>query len=267
MIESLEQSCDVYLYEMAKRLGIDRISAVARRLGLGSRLDLDLPGERSGLVPSREWKLADRGEPWQKGETLITGIGQGFLLTTPLQLAVMTARLVNGGYAVKPRLTPAVPGTEEEPASLGFKKNHLAVILQGMEAVMTGERGTARGSAIREPGFEIGGKTGTAQVRRITKAERLRGITKNKDRPWRDRDHALFVGYGPVEAPRYCVSVVVEHGGGGSSMAAPIARDILMEVMRRDPSARGVGAGTGVGAGGGDVGALPATGEGEERSG
>ena len=237
MRQALAQSCDVYFYELAKRTGIDRIAALASRLGLGDVLELDLPGERPGLLPTRDWKLATIGTPWQMGETLIAGIGQGYILTTPLQLAVMTARLVNGGRAVTPYLTrpPAdAPdtGTRPTPADLGLDPTHLKIVLDGMNEVVNGRRGTARGSKIKEENLKMAGKTGTAQVRRITKAEREIGVIKNEDLPWERRDHALFIGYAPVHAPRFACAVVVEHGGGGSKVAAPIAREVLLEAQK-----------------------------------
>jgi penicillin-binding protein 2 len=236
MIGALEQSCDIYLYEMAKRIGIDRIADMASRFGLGEKLGIELPGESRGLMPSREWKLATRGEPWQTGETLITGIGQGFVLCTPLQMATMTARLVNGGIAVMPRLVrdPAVPDPGFEPIKVSGQ--HLRMVIEGMERVVNGSRGTARAVPRAGAPFRFGGKSGSVQVKRITKAERLAGKIKNEDRPWRDRDHAMFVAFAPLEAPRYAVSVVVEHGGSGSAMAAPIARDVLAETLRLDPA-------------------------------
>jgi penicillin-binding protein 2 len=236
MIGALEQSCDVYLYELAKRVGIDRISEMARRFGLGEKLGIDLPGESRGLIPSREWKQATRGEAWQKGETLITGIGQGFVLSTPLQLATMTARLVNGGSAVVPRLVRDPKATEPSFEAVKVTPRYMRLVIEGMERVVNGKRGTARAVPRKSDPFRFGGKSGSVQVKRISKAERLAGKIKNEDRPWRDRDHAMFVAYAPLEAPRYAVSVVVEHGGSGSSMAAPIARDILAETMRLDPA-------------------------------
>lgn len=236
---AIEHSCDVYFYDVARRTGIDRIGAMARRFGLGGRLGLDLPGEKTGLVPSNKWKLGAVGTPWQLGETLIAGIGQGYILTTPLQLAVMTARLANGGHAVTPRLTMEKitetgnePYPDEEAVSLGITPEHLALVMQGMDDVVNSPTGTARRSRIKEPGWAMAGKTGTVQVRRITKAERETGVLKNEDLPWKERDHALFVGYAPVDSPRFAVSVVVEHGGGGSSTAAPIAHDVLRETQR-----------------------------------
>ena len=235
MVGAIEQSCDVYFYEIAKRIGIDRIEAMAKRLGLGEMLDVDLPGERRGLIPSREWKQATRGEPWHRGETLVAAIGQGFVLATPLQLATMTARMVNGGRAVVPRLVRDPDGKARNFPPTGLDPRDLDLMRQAMSAVVNGARGTARGVRSRENEPTIGGKTGTSQVKRITMAQRAAGLTKLKDQPWRDRDHALFVGFAPVEAPRYAVSVVVEHGGGGSSMAAPIAADVLLETLRIDP--------------------------------
>ncbi len=236
MVGALEQSCDIYLYEMAKRVGIDRIADMAVRFGLGEKLGLELPNESRGLMPTREWKQATRGEAWQTGETLITGIGQGFVLCTPLQMATMTARLVNGGIAVKPRLVrdPAAPAPGFDPVKVSPR--HLRMVIEGMEKVVNGKRGTARAVPRESDPFRFGGKSGSVQVKRITKAERLAGKVKNEDRPWRDRDHAMFVAYAPLEAPRYAVSVVVEHGGSGSAMAAPIARDVLAETLRLDPS-------------------------------
>ncbi len=239
--EALAQSCDVYFYEVAKRTGIDQITAMSKRLGLGQISGIDLPNERSGLLPDRDWKMAAIGTPWQIGETLIAGIGQGYVLTTPLQLAVMTARIANGGYAVEPRLTRAVMGLRKQEArsaeageALGLVPAHVQVVRDGMSRVVNGARGTARSSAIKEPGMAMAGKTGTSQVRRITKAEREAGVFKNEDLPWERRDHALFVGYAPVDAPRYAVAVIVEHGGGGSKVAAPIARDIMIASQRLD---------------------------------
>jgi penicillin-binding protein 2 len=244
LVQGITQSCDVYFYEVAKRIGIDRIAQMAERMGLGSKLGIDLPGEKPGLVPTRAWKLATKGTPWQGGETLITGIGQGYLLVTPLQLAVMTARLTNGGKAIKPRLSRKLINPEGHdilpprpaPKDLDLHQANLNIVMEGMIDVVNSLHGTAYRARIREKGFEMGGKSGTVQVRRITRAEREQGIRKDKDLEWRQRDHAIFISFGPIEAPRYAAAVVVEHGGGGSSVAAPIAHDILLETMRRDPS-------------------------------
>ncbi|MFV2035930.1 MAG: penicillin-binding transpeptidase domain-containing protein, partial [Halocynthiibacter sp.] len=235
-------SCDVYFYELSLKVGIERIAAMAKRFGLGAPMGIDLPGERPGLIPTREWKLKNIGEPWQLGETLVSAIGQGFVSTTPLQLAVMTARLANGGKSVVPRLTRlAMEVAEGEQGvvtapDIGIPAKDLLVVKTGMDMVTNSSRGTARRARIKEEGWEMAGKTGTSQVRRITMAERAAGLLKDKDVPWRRRDHALFVAFAPVQAPRYACAVVVEHGGGGSKVAAPIARDILIETQRRDPS-------------------------------
>ncbi|MEL6267868.1 MAG: penicillin-binding transpeptidase domain-containing protein, partial [Pseudomonadota bacterium] len=227
---SLEQSCDVYYYEVAKRTGIDRIAAMARRLGLGVGYELPNPALRTGLMPTRDWKQAARGESWQVGDTLNSGIGQGFVLATPLQLAVMTARIATGRM-IEPRLVRARAGTPVpvgDVPDLGIDRRHLAMVRDGMDEVVNSRRGTARRSRIVDEAFRMAGKTGTSQVRNITAAERARGVFRNEDLPWERRDHALFVGYAPYEAPRYAVAVVVEHGGGGSKAAAPVARDVLM---------------------------------------
>ncbi len=234
MIGAIEQSCDVYLYEIAKKVGIDRINAMAHRFGLGEISGIDLSGERRGLIPSREWKLATLGTRWQVGETMNTGIGQGFVLATPLQLATMTARLANGGLAINPHII-AAHGVINDIPNMGLNAANLAVIRKSMRAVTMGARGTARKAALKIPDWEMAGKTGTVQVRRISLAERKAGITKNADRRWRDRDHALFVAFAPYDAPRYAIAVVVEHGGSGSSVAAPIARDVIAELHRLNP--------------------------------
>lgn len=239
---AIEQSCDTYFYEISKRVGIDNIAEMSRRFGLGSVTGVDLPGEKAGLIPTAAWKKKAVGVAWQRGETLVAGIGQGFVLTTPLQLAVMTARLASGKQ-VKPHLVrsiisggvaKAVPVEEAPP--LKVSDEAMRIVKNGMDAVMNAPRGTARRSRIKEPGWEMAGKTGTAQVKRISKHERETRVLKNKERPWKDRDHALFVAYAPIKKPRYAIAVIVEHGGGGSAVAAPVAHDIMMEALRRDPS-------------------------------
>jgi penicillin-binding protein 2 len=238
MHEAIKHSCDVFFYDTARRIGINAIAEVARKFGLGETYGFEVPGEKAGLVPTPEWKRATRGEPWHQGETVISGIGQGYLLATPLQLAVMTARLANGGYAVKPRLTRAIGGQllpTPRPAALGVGEKALKVACDGMNAVSNEPGGTAFRSRIPDPGMELAGKTGTAQVRRISRAERSTGVLKNEQLEWRQRDHALFVCYAPVHAPRYAMSVVIEHGGSGSGAAAPVARDIMREVLTRNP--------------------------------
>ena len=231
--EALTQSCDCYFYEVARRVGVDTITETGRRLGLGSPLGVDLPHERGGLLPTRDWKTARLGTRWSMGETVIAGIGQGYVLSTPLQLAIMTARIANGGRAIVPRLArrrdPAdFGGASSPPRSLGINPAHLRVVQEGMYNVVNSAAGTAKGAAIRIPGFAMAGKTGTSQVRRISAAERQAGVIKNEHLPWERRDHALFIGYAPYERPRYAVAVIIEHGGAGSKAAAPVARDILI---------------------------------------
>jgi penicillin-binding protein 2 len=196
--EAISQSCDVYFYDLARRVGVDGIAAMARRFGLGHVLDLDLPGERPGLVPTSEWKRETLGEPWQRGETLVVGIGQGFMLTTPLQLAIMTARLCNGGRAVKPWFFRDKLKQPLSAPLIGVSQENLDHILKGMEMVVNHTRGTARRHALTLEGIQMGGKTGTSQVRRISRAERAAGLHKRKDRPWEHRHHALFVCFAPI---------------------------------------------------------------------
>lgn len=242
MITAIQQSCDVYFYDIARKVGINRIAAMAEKLGLGKTVGIGLPGERAGLIPTSEWKLAVMGKRWQGGETLVAGIGQGFVLATPLQLAVMTARIANGGRAVKPRIFLPDSGGENdfklasaaaEWPRLGISDRALDIVRQGMFAVSNTRRGTAYRSRIEEEAWRMAGKTGTSQVRRITLSERRSGVIKNEKKPWKERDHALFVAYAPAHDPRYAVSVVVEHGGGGSKAAAPIAKDVMRETFIR----------------------------------
>jgi penicillin-binding protein 2 len=236
MREAIAGSCDTYFYDLGHRIGIDRISATMKRFGMGQKLGIDLPHERAGFVPSRTWKIATRHQNWQQGETLVAAIGQGYVLATPVQLAVMAARIANGGKAVVPHLVQAVGGKPVEIAkasSLGFDPKHIAMVHDAMSAVVNEGIGTAYASRITTPGMEMAGKTGTAQVRRISQSEREEGVTANDALPWKERDHALFAGFAPVGSPRFAISVVLEHGGSGGHAAAPIGRDILLECQRR----------------------------------
>ena len=243
MNDALKLSCDVYFYEIAKRLGVDRIADMARRFSFGEPTGLGLAGERGGIMPTRAWKTAALGQPWHQGETLIAGIGQGYVLSTPMQLAVMTARLANGGFGVNPVLTRLVPNgrnVQERPAQkapdLGVSRAAMQVVQQGMWDVINAPGGTALRARLPKELGEMADKTGTSQVRRITKAERDAGVVKNEDLPWERRDHALFVCYAPYDAPRYAIAVVIEHGGGGSTVAAPIASAVMAETLRLDPA-------------------------------
>ncbi len=228
--KSLVESCDVYYYDVAQRVGIDRISEVANQLGLGQRHDLPMSGIAEGLAPTRAWKEIRRGEPWQQGDTLNATIGQGFTLASPLQLAVMTARLATG-RAVVPRLVKSVGGVDvplEEAPPLDFNPEWFRLIDRALFDTVNDRSGTAWRSRIVAEGMGMAGKTGTSQVRNITAAERARGVISNDQLPWERRDHALFVCFAPFDRPKYACSVVVEHGGGGSAAAAPVARDIML---------------------------------------
>jgi penicillin-binding protein 2 len=184
-------------------------------------------------MPDKEWKRETRSEDWRVGDTVNASIGQGYVATSPLQLAVMTARIATG-RAVSPRLVKSIDG-EEQPtgagASLGLNENNLRRVRRAMFDVSNHSRGTAYRSRIATQEFKMAGKTGTSQVRRITQAERDAGVTRNADLPWNRRDHALYVAFAPADNPKYAVAVVVEHGGGGSTAAAPIARDVMLQAL------------------------------------
>ena len=230
---SLRNSCDVYYYEMAMRVGIEGISAMAQRFGIGVQFALPMTSVAEGLAPSRQWKLAYRGTPWMVGDSANTAIGQGFVLASPLQLAVMSARLATS-RAVVPRLVKSIDGVDQPTGhgdSLGLNENHLREIRRAMFAVSNSPRGTAYRSRIAEDSLRLAGKTGTSQVRNISTSEREGGVRSNSDLPRAQRDHALFVSFAPHDAPRFALSVVVEHGGGGSTAAAPIARDIMLQAL------------------------------------
>jgi penicillin-binding protein 2 len=244
MEQAIQRSCDTYFYEIARRLGIDNLGEMARRFGLGQLHDIgmNLPDSADGLVPSERWKLTVRGERWSTGDTYNAGIGQGFMLASPLQLAVMTARMASG-RAVEPTLIPRE--TPVEFASLGINPAHLEAVNRAHRAVVHEPRGTAywtldAGQALADLGVEMAGKTGTAQVYSISAEERRQGVREQEDLPWRLRNHGLFIAYGPFENPRYAVAVVIEHGGGGTRAAGP-ARAILHDLIRRDPVSQRVG--------------------------
>lgn len=233
---SLKQSCDVYFYDIAQRVGMDKISVMAKKFGLGVKHDVPMSAVAKGLAPDRAWKPRVRGEDWLVGDTANAAIGQGFVLASPLQLSVMTARLATG-RSVSPRLIKSIDGIEQPRQSgepLDVNENHLRMVRRGMYAVSNDRRGTAYGSRVIADEYRLAGKTGTSQVRNITESERRSGVVRNEDLPWERRDHALFVNYAPADAPKIAVSVVVEHGGGGSTAAAPIARDITLQALFGD---------------------------------
>lgn len=221
--KAIAQSCDIYFYHFARQIGIDRVADMARRLGLGEEYELPVASQRYGTVPDRAWKQRKYGKAWTEGETLSAAIGQGYVLANPLQLAVMSARLASGRS-----LTPSLllGGKRAGETSLDINPEHLQLVRDGMNAVVNGG-GTAGRARMRVEGIQMAGKSGTAQVRRITMAERKRGVLRNEALPWHLRDHALFIAYAPVDAPRFAAAVVIEHGIGGSAVAAPIARDCL----------------------------------------
>jgi penicillin-binding protein 2 len=251
MHDGIKHSCDVYFFELSRRVGVDHIADMAHRLGLGAAVGIDIPGEAPGLIPTGNFTfLGPNGRyKWQPGDTISAGIGQSVVSVTPLQLATYLSRLVTG-RAIVPRLTrdggvmtadiDAPPSRNFPPVKLA--RRDLALVLGGMNAVVNEQGGTAYAARISEPGMQMGGKSGTSQVRRITKAEREHGLRKIKDVPWLERDHALFISFAPVSAPRYVCAVIVEHGGesagGGSAVAAPICRDVLRETQKRDPARR-----------------------------
>jgi len=227
--DSLRESCDVYYYDLALRVGIENISAMARRLGLGEHYEIPMSAVTSGLIPSKEWKRIYRDAEWVIGDSANASIGQGYVLATPLQLAVMTARLATG-RAVYPRLIKKIDGVEQPSGAgedLGLSEENLRVTRRGMFAVSNHRKGTAYASRIEDEDFRMAGKTGTAQVSNV--------LVDNEEVPWDERDHALYVNYAPFDNPKFAVAVVVEHGGGGSSTAAPIARDVTLQALFDGP--------------------------------
>jgi penicillin-binding protein 2 len=222
---SLRESCDVYYYDLALKVGIEKIAETARKLGLGERFDVPMSAVASGLTPDKDWKLKNRGEEWLIGDTVNASIGQGFLLSSPLQLAVMSARIATG-RSVSPRLVKSIDGVatpEQGGEDLGLNEDYLRQVRRGMFNVVNNRRGTAYKSRIEDEANRMAGKTGTAQV--------SNRVVRNDEVPWAERDHALFVCFAPYERPRVAVAVVVEHGGGGSAAAAPIARDVTLEAL------------------------------------
>jgi len=220
---AVAESCDTFFYTVANRMGIQPFADMAREFGLGKAFGVGLIGEKGGIIPDPAWKLKNRKQPWTGGDTINCSIGQGFVLSTPLQLCVMVARMVNGGFAVTPRLI-AEGEVNFEP--IAIKEEVLKLTVEAMGEVVNTPGGTAYGKRIADAKFAFGGKTGTSQVRKIT----VRGQDQSKI-PWEHRHHALFVGFAPVDKPKYAISVAVEHGGGGSAAAAPIAKDVLQKVQ------------------------------------
>ena len=245
---AIKQSCDIYFYEVARRLGIDRLSDTAKKFGLGKKVFNSFNEERSGVVPNTKWKQEKLGKNWFLGETLISGIGQGYFQSTPIQLCLMMAQLANGGYKIQPRLIDdkyALQETinawrdkfyfknnKESLEKLYRNKENIKFVLDALYGATNEPMGTSYRSRLTKPNYIYAGKTGTSQIRTITAEERKLNL-KNKDFPYEMRDHSLFTGFAPYKNPRYAISVVIEHGGAGSTGAAPIAKKVIKKVLDR----------------------------------
>ena len=226
---AIKESCDVFFYEISKKLGIDKIAEVAKDFGLGKIFDISMSNQKEGIVPTKQWKKNKIGESWYAGETLIAGIGQGFVLTNPFQLAVMTSIIASNGKIVE----PTILRSNDTNFKLNNKyKNEIKIIKNAMFKVVNENKGTAFNSRIEE--IKFAGKTGTSQVRRISLSERESDDFRKKEQEWKNRDHALFVGYMPHDDPQYAISVIIEHGGSGASTAAPIAKQIFNYINKLD---------------------------------
>jgi penicillin-binding protein 2 len=226
----MQKSCDIYFYQIALRIGIDSIKNMALRLGLMQRLLDELPREAIGVVPDRQWKQRHIGQSWLHGDTIISGIGQGFILANCLQLCIMTARAVSNKVVV-PRLV--VDPADEKPnfEPLGLQPRNIRILMTGLDKVLR-EGGTAVWSAVNVNGARMGGKTGTSQVRRISAEERAAGIRTNEQLPWHLRNHGLFVGYAPLTNPKYAVASIMEHVGGSGPAAQTTAR-VMRELLKK----------------------------------
>jgi len=220
---AIQQSCDVFFYELAIKVGIDKIARVAKDFGLGEIYPVKIANQKSGIIPSKKWKKEKLKENWYGGETLIAAIGQGYVLTTPLQLAVMTSRIASDGKQVLPSILK-----NDNPKNFKLMKEYssqIKIIKEAMYQVVNKKKGTANKSKAKD--FVFSGKTGTSQVKKITLKERESDDFRNVEIEWKNRDHALFVGFMPKKKPKYAIAVVIEHGGSGAATAAPIARDVF----------------------------------------
>ena len=231
LLRAIKESCDVYFYELSKKIGIDDIAKMAKEFGLGQVSDLGFENEKKGIIPSKKWKKETIKESWYAGETLNSAIGQGYTLSTPLQLAVMTARIASNGKKIQPSIFKKDLANEFE--NINVKNNHIDLIKKGMFKVVNEQKGTAFKS--RSNLITFSGKTGTSQVKKITLEERESEDFRKKELSWKNKDHALFVGYMPSKNPKYAISVVIEHGGSGASVAAPIAREIFDFIHKLGP--------------------------------
>ncbi len=239
--EAMKQSCDTYFYEISRRLGVDKLSETAKKFGLGKKvLGNHFESEKKGLVPNTIWKKNALGKGWLLGETMITGIGQGYIQTTPLQLCLMTAQIGNGGYRIIPKIVldkNKKTYNEYEPL---FKNNkNIKIIQEAMYSSTNEVRGTSYSSRLKDPKYRFAGKTGTAQVKRITKKDRELDLDTSQI-PYEERDHALYVAFGPYKNPKYATSIIIEHGGSGSSNAAPIAKALFKLIIDRNQLREGI---------------------------
>ena len=246
--DAMKQSCDTYFYEIARILGVDKLKITAEKFGLGKKvLGEYFENEKQGLFPNTIWKKNNLGKGWVLGETLITGIGQGYTQTTPLQLCLMTAQIANGGYKISPKIivnnkplnfleakkNMELRSSIDPNLKLIKDKKNLEIVQKAMFSSTNEIRGTSYRSRIDDPKYQFAGKTGTAQVKRISKRERELDL-KIEQIPYNDRDHALYVAYGPYVNPRYAISIIVEHGGSGSKAAAPMAKELFKLIIDRD---------------------------------
>lgn len=241
MNQAIYESCDVYFYQIAQKIKMRQIVEMAKALGLNQKTGIDLAGERKGFIATPEWKKKVKKEPWYTGDTVLTSIGQGYVLMTPLQMVKMMSMVANGGKKIIPHLKRDKPPQEKEE-HLDIKKEHLDYVLNSLKEAANNPKGTVYRSRIRDPKYKMGGKTSTAQVRRITMKERLSGIRQSTDLPWHLRDTAQFVGFAPADNPKYAVAIVGEHEGWGAVFAAPKGRDILyktQKIMQEKESASG----------------------------
>ena len=237
---AIKQSCDIYFYEVARRLGVDRLAVTANKFGLGNKVLDILSEELTGLVPSTKWKLKNIGKGWLLGETLLAGIGQGYFQVTPIQLCLMAAQLANGGHKIEPKiiyneqaLQPTIDASSKRFKQLYRNQENVKFVLDAQFGATNEPMGTSYGSRHVKSEYIFAGKTGTSQTRSITEEERELKL-KQKDLPYKKRDHALFIAFAPYKNPRYAFSIVIEHGGSGSSNAAPIAKKIIKKVLDRD---------------------------------
>ena len=231
---AMKQSCDTYFYEVARKLGVDKLSVTAKKFGLGKKVFGDLFDiEKNGLIPNTQWKKNALGKGWLLGETIITGIGQGYIQTTPIQLCLMTAQIANGGYKIYPHL---VAGERKSPSDkftpLCENSRNIRIVQDAMFGSTNEVMGTSYRSRINDPKYQFAGKTGTVQVKKITERDRELDL-KTFEIPYEERDHALYVAYGPYKNPRYALSIIIEHGGNGSTAAAPLAKKLFKLIIDR----------------------------------